>query len=307
MSERILSPYLVQNQQVFQEQVQLQMSDTALPLGMSLKHPNIAVYLRCSTEDQDVKSQKTMLEGFMQVQGYAIDECELYIDEGVSAKKHPSFNDRPEGKRLMQDIESKKIDHVFGFKVDRFFRKVSAGSTWLEYMTKKFPLVQIRTTDCFVPTNMASGRQFWHMMLMIAESENESRAERTQGGMQHKQETLQKTSHAVFGWEEYDSGERNITQGRDVGALILLRPNWHEYAVRQWIIEQYGDLTAAKIASKLNGWRIPTATGRNWSSSSIRSQVNRPAKLHDQIHQFEIPSKLIQAPFRTFTTAPRFH
>jgi hypothetical protein len=93
MSERILSPYLVQNQQVFQEQVQLQMSDTALPLGMSLKHPNIAVYLRCSTEDQDVKSQKTMLEGFMQVQGYAIDECELYIDEGVSAKKHPSFND----------------------------------------------------------------------------------------------------------------------------------------------------------------------------------------------------------------------
>ena len=112
----------------------------------------------------------------------------------------------------MQDIASGKITHVFGYKVDRFFRKVSAGATWLDLMAEKYPNVTIRTSDCMVPTNQSSGRQFWHMMLMISEQENESRSERTQGGMQHKQENLQKTSQAVFGWEEYDSGERNRTQ-----------------------------------------------------------------------------------------------
>ena len=76
-------------------------------------------------------------------------------------------------------------------------------------------------------------------------------AERTTGGMQHKQDNLQKTSHAVFGWEEYDSGKRNITQGRDVGALIMMRPNWHEYAVRQWMIENPDGLSYAGICKEI--------------------------------------------------------
>jgi len=309
MSERILRPNQMQNNEMFTTSVELQIGHNTMLCGMSSeqkKHSNVAVYLRCSTDDQDVKSQKTMLQSFLMYQGFNLDDCELYIDEGVSAKKYPSFVERPEGSRLMTDIESGKIDHVFGFKVDRFFRKVSAGATWLDLMSKKYPSVKIMTTDCAVPTNLSSGRQFWHMMLMISEGENESRAERTSGGMQHKQESCQKTSHAVFGWEEYDSGKRNITQGKDVGMLILMRPNWHEYAVRQWMIEQYGNLTANKIASNLNGWRIPTATGRKWTAGAVRNQVNRPAKLHDQIHQFDIPSKLIQAPFRTFKPAHRF-
>lgn len=299
----------MQKNDSFTNSVEVQIGGNAIPEGMEAtpkKHSNVAIYLRCSTDDQDVKSQMTMLQSFMMYQGFNLDDCELYIDEGVSAKKYPSFNDRVEGSRLQRDIESGKIQFVFGYKVDRFFRKVSAGSTWLDLMCLKYPSVKILTTDCAIPTNVSSGRQFWHMMLMIAEAENESRAERTSGGMQYKQESCQKTSHAVFGWEEYDSGKRNITQGRDVGKLIMMRPNWHEYAVREWIIENYGNLTASKIASNLNSWGITTATGRKWSNSSVRSTVNRPAKLHDQIHQFEIPAKLIQAPFRTFKSANRF-
>ena len=146
----------------------------------------------------------------------------------------------------------------------------------------------------------------WHMMLMLSEQENESRGERTTGGMQNKQENLQKTSHAVFGWEEYDSGKRNITQGRDVGPLIMMRPNWHEYAVRQWILENPDGLSAPAMAKKLNQWGIPTSTGREWTHSAVRNQSKRPAKLHEQIHQFEIPNKLISPPFRTFKPAHRF-
>ena len=309
MSDAILSPTFVQNEQVFQEQVQLQIGGSKLSNGMqnqTKKHPNVAVYLRCSTDDQTVDSQRSMMSAFMLMHGFDVDECELYIDEGVSAKKHPSFTDRPQGSRLMTDIASGKIDHLFGFKIDRFFRRMEQGSAWMNLMSGKYSKVKVITTDCNQPLNTSAGRKWWHFTLLLAEDENEARAERTQGGMMSKSEKLEKTSHAVFGWEEYGSGLMNRTQGRDVGELILMRPNWHEYAVRQWMIEQYEDLSANKIASKLNGWRIPTATGRKWSASSVRSQINRPAKLHEQIHQFKIPNKLISAPFRTFKPAQRF-
>jgi len=306
MSDAILRPYLVQNEQIFQEMVNLQIEGRRTQSGMTLKHPNVAIYLRCSTDDQSVDAQQRSLTTYLKAHGLELFECELYVDEGISAKKYPSFTDRTDGTRLVEDIESGKIDTVWGYKVDRFFRKVSAGSTWIEMMAKKYPKVEILTQDCQAPTTTAAGRTLWHLLLMIAENENEARGERTDGGMQFKQEKLEKTSHACFGWEEYDSGERNITQGKDVGPLILVRPNWHEYAVRQWLIESYGTLTAGEIAKRLNGWKVPTATGREWTQSSVRSQVARPAKLHDQIHQFDIKPSLISPPFRTFKPAHRF-
>jgi len=286
--------------------VNLQIQGQITQSEMSKKHANVAVYLRCSHEDQSVAAQQTTLTTHLQSHGLELTECELYVDEGISAKKYPSFTDRTEGTRLVEDIESGKIDTVWGFQVDRFFRKVSAGSVWIEHMSTNYPDVKILTQDCQAPTTTAAGRTLWHLLLMIAEAENEARGEKTGGGMQHKQELLQKTSHACFGWEEYDSGERNITQGKDVGPLIMMKPCWHEYAVRQWLIESYGTLTAGEIARRLNGWKVPTATGREWTQSSVRSQVARPAKLHDQIHQFDIKPSLISPPFRTFKPAHRF-
>jgi len=304
MSNATLRPYIVQNEQVFQEQLNLQIEGRTDDDRM-LKHPNVAIYLRCSSDDQTVDAQQAKLTTYLMAHGLDINECNLYVDEGVSAKTYPSFTDRTEGSRLIADIESGKIDTVWGYKVDRFFRRVSAGSVWIEMMSKKYSNVEILTMDCQAPTNQAAGRTLWHLLLMIAENENEARGERTGGGMQVKQENSEKNSHSVFGGEEYDSGERNITQGRDVGALILMRPNWHEWAVRTWMIENPDGLSYPAMARKLNQWKIPTATGRPWTNSSVRSQVKKPAKMHDQIHQFTIP-KLIQAPFRTFKPAHRF-
>ena len=305
MSDAILSPYYVQNPLIFQEQVSSQIgannNGDAMP-----KHPEVAIYLRCSTDDQDVAAQRMSLGGLLMMNGLKIDDCSFYIDEGVSAKKYPSFTDRPEGSRLMADIASGKVEQLFGFKIDRFFRRMEQGSAWMNEMEKRYPNVKVITSDCNQPLNTASGRKWWHFSLLLAEDENEARAERTQGGMMNKSERLEKSSHGVFGWGEYDSGERNITQGRDVGALIKMRPCWHEQAVRNWMIENPEDISYNKMASKLNGWKIPTATGRNWSSSSIRSQVNRPAKLHDQLHQFEQPKKMLSSPFRNFKPATRF-
>ena len=309
MSDAILSPTFVQNEQIFQESVNIHIGGNNHESGMSekqLQHPNVAIYLRCSTDDQSVNSQRVLMEMTLRQFGFNIDECNLYIDEGVSALKNPAFTDRPEGSRLMEDIEAGWIDHLFGFKIDRFFRRMEQGSAWMNLMVKKHSHVKVVTSDCNQPLHTSTGRKWWHFCLLLAEDENTNRSERTQGGMQYKSESLEKTSHAVFGWEEYGSGLMNRTQGRDVGELILMRPNWHEYAVRQWMNENRGKISWGEMARKLNGWKIPTATGRKWTPSGARSQVVRPAKLHDQIHQFDIPNKLIKAPFRTFKPAHRF-
>ena len=306
MSNATLRPYVVQNEQVFQEQLNLQIEGRTSDERMPLKHRNVAVYLRCSSDDQTVDAQERELQLYLQAQGIDIDECEKYIDEGVSAKTNPSFTDRTEGSRLVADIESGKIDTVWGLKVDRFFRKVAEGATWIEHMRTKHKNVTVMTRDCQVTISTSAGRTMWHLLLLIAEQENERRGENTGGGMQYKQELCQKTSHSVFGWEEYDSGERNITQGKDVGPLILMRPNPHEWAVRMWMIENPDDLSNPAMAKRLNQWKIPTATGRPWTHSSVRSQLKNPAKMHDQFHQFEdkMP-KLIKPPFRTFKPAVR--
>jgi len=308
MSDATLSPYIVQNSEVFQEQILSQIGDNNHPSGMSkeLAHPNVAVYLRCSHKSQNTDAQEASLTKYLMAHGLDFHECVIYRDSAVSARQYPRFTDRTEGSRLMQDIESGKITTVWGFKVDRFFRKLAAGANWIDFMNDKYPHVTVLTQDCQAPLKTSAGRTLWHLLMMMSESENESRSERTKGGTQNKQERCEKTSHAVFGWEEYNTGLRNITQDRDVGPLIKMRPNWHEQAVRNWIIENPDGLSTNKIASKLNQWKIPTATGRNWTGSSVRSQQKSKAKLHDQIHQFEQPKRMLSPPFRNFKPAFRF-
>lgn len=308
MSDAILSPTLMQNEEVFQESVKLYLGGHNHDSGMSrnLKHPNVAVYLRVSSDDQSIDAQKRKLTTYLNVEGFDIDECQVFVDEGVSARDN-SFIDRPAGEEMVKAIKRGEITHVYGTYVNRFFRDVAEGSTWIKHMAKNHPQCIIKTTDCFAGHLLPEARMIWHTLLMIAEMENEQRAIRTKSGMQLKQERCEKTSSNIFGWEEYDTGRRNYTNGKDVGALIKVRPCWHEIAVKEWIESELANQSANKIANKLNGWGIPNASGGKWSPSSVRAIKSRPPKQHDQLHQFDAvrPKRLIQAPFRTFKPAQR--
>ena len=122
MSDAILSPNYLQNSDVFQELISSQIGDNINPSEMKLRHPNVAVYLRVSTGDQSVEAQKLRLTSLLMVEGYDINQCTLYIDDGVSAKKNPAFTDRPAGSQMMQDVADGKITKIFGTYVNRFFR-----------------------------------------------------------------------------------------------------------------------------------------------------------------------------------------
>ena len=279
MSDAILSPYHVQNEQIFQEYLELHNGDETIPSGMTKKHENVAVYLRVSTGDQTVDSQLMKLRPFLLAEGYDVDECSLYVDDGVSAKSHPNFTDRPAGSDMMQDVADGKITIIYGTYVNRFFRRVANGSAWMDLMAKEYPQVIIKTSDCFASTTSSAGRMMWHTLLMVSEMENEQRAERTQGGMQRLQEQLKKSSHAVFGWFwNEDDGRMN--------------PDWHQQAVIQHVKESWNDnkgQSFSSIARDLNDWNIKTSTDRSWASGGVRRLVKQPSKMQDQLHQFTPP------------------
>ena len=279
MSDAILSPYHVQNEEIFQEYLEPHNGDSILPCGMTKKHPNVAVYLRVSTGDQSVDSQLMKLRPFLMAEGYDVDECSLYIDDGVSAKKNPNFTDRNAGSRMMQDVADGKITVIYGTYVNRFFRRVAEGSAWMDEMAKDFSNVVIKTSDCFASTTTSAGRMMWHTLLMVSEMENEQRAERTQGGMQRLQEQLKKSSHAVYGWFwNEDDGRMN--------------PDWHQQAVIQHVKDSWNDnkgQSFASIARDLNDWNIKTSTGRSWAAGGVTRLVKKPSKMQDQLHQFTPP------------------
>lgn len=308
MSDATLSLEDLQNEAQFYESVKLYVGGHNHHSGMSqkLKHPEVAVYLRVSTDDQSIDAQKRKLATYLRIEGYDIDQCQLFVDEGVSARDN-SFIDRPEGELMVKAIERGEITHVYGTYVNRFFRDVAEGSTWIKHMAKKYPQTIIKTTDCFAGHLLPEARMIWHTLLMIAEMENEQRAIRTKSGMQLKQERCEKTSSNIFGWEEYDSGLRNVTNGKDVGALIKVRPSWHEQSVRDWIIESHKKMSYDQIANQLNKWKIPTANGGKWTKSNVMGQIKRPAKMHDQLHQFTKPKAVCNASngFRNFKPAQR--
>jgi len=279
MSDVILNPIDLQNETIFEETVKLYLSGNNHELEMPKKHENVAVYLRVSTGDQTVDSQLMKLRPFLLAEGYDVDECSLYVDDGVSAKSHPNFTDRPAGSDMMQDVADGKITIIYGTYVNRFFRRVANGSAWMDLMAKEYPQVIIKTSDCFASTTSSAGRMMWHRLLMVSEMENEQRAERTQGGMQRLQEQLKKSSHAVYGWFwNEDDGRMN--------------PDWHQQAVIQHVKDSWNDnkgQSFSAISRDLNNWGIKTATGKEWSQSSVRRLVKQPAKMQDQLHQFTPP------------------
>ncbi|NNE33838.1 MAG: recombinase family protein, partial [Rhodothermales bacterium] len=63
----------------------------------------VAIYVRCSTKDQNVEAQLRDLRQWAQDARY--DVIDEYVDEGISAVKK-----RPEFQRLLRDAARRKFD-----------------------------------------------------------------------------------------------------------------------------------------------------------------------------------------------------
>lgn len=303
MLNATLDPNDLHNSAIFQETVNVYLSGHNSDCGMLPKHPEIAIYLRASHNKQDdsIATQISALRDTVRIRtGFDIDDCALYIDDGMSARKYPHFYDRKTkkssnkqtggGAKMWEDIQAGKINQIFAFAAKRFFRKVHAGAAWIDVMVRKYPHVDITSLDCPFDHRTAKGGAMWNLFFTLAEMENEERAEATKAGTQRNQEQLGRSSHAIFGWEWNEEDEK-------------MQPNWHQQAVIRHIKESWNDNKGQSynaVAKDLNRWGIKTSTGRDWNAGSIRRSIHTPPKMQQQLHQFNEPKRMITAPFRGY-------
>lgn len=104
----------------------------------------VAIYIRLSREDLDkdsscdslsVSNQRNVLKDYVDRNGYIL--VDEYIDDGYTGTNF----DRPAFKRMIKDIEDKKIDMVITKDLSRLGRDYIATG---EYVEKYFPLHNVR-------------------------------------------------------------------------------------------------------------------------------------------------------------------
>lgn len=97
---------------------------------------NAAIYVRVSTKKQvevgySIKAQKENLINFAKIHDFKI--YDIYADEGISGK---TIIDRPDIRRLIKDIENKKIDVVLFQQFDRLTRSITDTQEFINLFKK---------------------------------------------------------------------------------------------------------------------------------------------------------------------------
>lgn len=130
----------------------------------------VALYCRVSSEDQKerdtIENQIEILHTFVEMKG-TFEIYKEYLDNGVSGTV--PFEQRPEGKKLIDDASKKLFDSVLVWKIDRFGRDTLSGLTAVE-MLRKYDIEIISVTEPF-DLNTPTGRFQFITYLNMAELE----------------------------------------------------------------------------------------------------------------------------------------
>lgn len=142
---------------------------------------NSAIYVRVSTERQvlqgySLEAQKENLTNFALSQGWNI--FDSYADEGVSGK---NVVDRPEVKRLIEDIKLKKIDVVVLYKFDRLTRDSRDTEDFIE-LIQNYDILVYTLSGGMVDVSTPSGRFNTRILGAAAQFERETTIDRVIDG-----------------------------------------------------------------------------------------------------------------------------
>lgn len=86
---------------------------------------NVAVYYRVSTDKQDIASQQSAVESWLEHlhPDKKPKNIQYFIDEGISGKS----DDRPAFKKMIDDAYAGRIDTIIVYRLDRFSRNATSA------------------------------------------------------------------------------------------------------------------------------------------------------------------------------------
>jgi site-specific DNA recombinase len=222
--------------------------------------PNVAIYIRVSTEDQaregySLGAQKERLVAYCEAQGWEV--IDVYQDDGHSGRN----TRRPAYQRML--LEKDRWDIMLVMKMDRIHRNSKNFMIMMESLEKwgkKFT-----SMNESLDTSNAVGRFVVDIIQRIAQLESEQIGERTYMGMAQKAESGSGLLgfNPPYGYSIADNDLSIITE---------------EASVVQDIFSRYlsGD-TMSNIAWSLNHKDVPTRRRSMWTVWSVSYILHNPA------------------------------
>jgi len=233
---------------------------------------NIAIYSRKSKftgKGESIENQIQLCSAYAQSHFNDV-SISIYEDEGFSG----SNIDRPEFKRLMLDINSKKIDVLMCYRLDRISRNVADFSSTLEILEKSnVAFVSIKEQ---FDTTSPMGRAMTYISSVFAQLERETIAERVRDNMLQ----LAKTGRWLGGKTPFGFVSEEISFEDAAGKirkLYQLIQVQEEVEMVRFLFRSFLEFgSLIKLESFLIKEGITTKKGKHYNLSSLKFILINP-------------------------------
>lgn len=222
-------------------------------------------YARVSTSYQvddgyGLSDQRERIKAYCTFRGLEL--VELIEDPAVSGTS--TFAERPGGRRVIELVEARGVEHVVGTKLDRLFRGTVDCLTTIDRLNQHD--VELHLIDfggSSLNTSKPAGKMLLSIMAVVAQWEAETIAERVVAGLAERKRQGLPLGTAPYGWR-YEEGVLH----QDENEQGVIRTIERLRAMR---------LSAAKMAAWLNERGVPSRRGK-WHRTSIERILRREFK-----------------------------
>jgi site-specific DNA recombinase len=219
-------------------------------------------YVRVSTTEQAVEGISLDMQR-AKIRAYAaledLDLVEIVADEGISGC---SIKGRPGIQKIIRMVESRNVDAVIVFKLDRLARNTIEALEISQLMDRKGAALHSITEK--LDTKSAIGKFFFTLMASLAEMERGLISERIKAAMDRKREKNEPCSNnPPYGYRIVDN---------------RLVPDPKEWAAIRRILQlhKYG-ITVYRITKVLAEEGVFNRRGKNFDKNQIRNIIFREA------------------------------
>jgi site-specific DNA recombinase len=199
------------------------------------------LYIRVSTDAQaeegySIDAQKEMLEAYCKTKG--IKKYRFYIDGGFTG----SNIDRPEIRRLIEDVKNGEVGVVIVYKLDRLSRSQKDTLYLIEDVFNKHKAEFISINEN-LDTSSPIGRAMLGIMSAFAQLERETIRERTRMGMKERVKTglWMGGGRTPFGYD-YDKERGVLTPNADAETVREI----YDLYLRGFSTQKIADLVGLK-------------------------------------------------------------
>lgn len=182
----------------------------------------VALYVRCSTDNQDTELQKTDLNQYVAARGWTV--FRVYDDVAFTGTN----TQRPAFQEMMKDAKRGKFSAIIVWRLDRFGRSIRDLVIHLQDLHDLgVDFISLKENLDF---GTASGKLMFHLIAAFAEFESATIRQRVQAGVHAK---IAKTGRwgriksrddaAIFRLREQGLSTREIARRLGIGATTVRR------------------------------------------------------------------------------------